>query len=45
MTPIPPIPEPLEICATKVDNLVTRSSQRQVFRQNGAGLLTLPSEA
>ncbi len=43
MTPFPPIPAPLETYAAQFDELFTRASQRQAFRQYLAGLL-LPAE-
>ena len=42
MSPLPPIPEPLETYATAFDDLFTRASQRTAF-QYLAGLL-LPAE-
>lgn len=43
MPPFPPIPVPLESYAAQFDDLFTRPTQRQVFRQYLAGLL-LPAE-
>lgn len=43
MTPFPPIPVPLETYAAQFDDLFSRPSQRQAFRQYLAGLL-LPAE-
>jgi SRSO17 transposase len=43
MPPFPPIPEPLERYAAQFDDLFSRASQRQAFRQYLAGLL-LPAE-
>src|SRR6266540_588594 len=43
MPPFPPIPLPLEAYAAQFDDLFTRPTQRQAFRQYLAGLL-LPAE-
>lgn len=43
MSSFPPIPEPLERYAAQFDDLFSRASQRQAFRQYLAGLL-LPAE-
>jgi SRSO17 transposase len=43
MSAFPPIPVPLEAYAAQFDDLFTRASQRQAFRQYLAGLL-LPAE-
>ena len=43
MTPVPPIPEPLDAYATQFDELFSRASQRTALRQYLAGLL-LPAE-
>ena len=43
MTLFPPIPVPLETYAAQFDDLFSRASQRQAFRQYLAGLL-LPAE-
>jgi len=43
MTPFPPIPEPLDRYAAQFDDLFTRPTQRQAFRQYLAGLL-VPAE-
>jgi DDE superfamily endonuclease len=43
MPPFPPIPLPLETYAAQFDDLFTRPTQRQAFRQYLAGLL-LPAE-
>src|SRR5215212_2434894 len=43
MTLFPPIPAPLETYAAQFDDLFSRASQRQAFRQYLAGLL-LPAE-
>jgi SRSO17 transposase len=43
MSSFPPIPEPLERYAAQFDDLFTRASQRQAFRQYLVGLL-LPAE-
>jgi len=43
MSSFPPIPEPLDAFAAQFDDLFTRASQRQAFRQYLAGLL-LPTE-
>jgi DDE superfamily endonuclease len=43
MSPFPPIPVPLETYAAQFDDLFTRPTQRQAFRQYLAGLL-LPAE-
>src|SRR6187401_258049 len=43
MTPFPPIPVPLETYAAHFDDLFSRATQRQAFRQYLAGLL-LPAE-
>ena len=43
MTPLPPIPDPLEAYAARCDDLCSRANQRAGFRQYLAGLL-LPAE-
>lgn len=43
MTPVPPIPVPLETYASRFDDLFSRANQRAAFRQYLAGLL-LPAE-
>jgi SRSO17 transposase len=43
MSPFPPIPAPLETYAAQFDDLFTRASQRQAFRQYLAGVL-VPAE-